>query len=109
MHLNGFSEDAYHYFDQVAQMYGPNSPGIMYQYNNEMVIQLGPCRVKCITFDGVWLANEEVLKTCCSCPGIRKCGWLVDVVQHSTQCVACHATMGSSSAQIICGREIGKI
>ena len=35
MHLSGFSEDAYHYFDQVAQMYGPNSPGIMYQYNNE--------------------------------------------------------------------------
>ena len=35
MNLNGFSEDAYHYFDQVAQMYGPNSPGIMYQYNNE--------------------------------------------------------------------------
>ncbi len=35
MNLNGFSEDAYRYFDQVAQMYGPNSPGIMYQYNNE--------------------------------------------------------------------------
>ena len=35
MNLNGFSEDAYQYFDQIARMYGPNSPGIMYQYNNE--------------------------------------------------------------------------
>lgn len=35
MNLSGFSEDAYKYLNQIAQMYGHNSPGIMYQYDNE--------------------------------------------------------------------------
>ena len=35
MNLNGFSDEAYKYFNQVAHLYGANSPGIMYQYNNE--------------------------------------------------------------------------
>ena len=35
MNLNGFSDEAYKYFSQVARLYGANSPGIMYQYNNE--------------------------------------------------------------------------
>ena len=35
MSLQGFSPDAYDYFDQVARESGPNSPGILYQYKNE--------------------------------------------------------------------------
>ena len=35
MNLNGFSDEAYEYFSQAARLYGANSPGIMYQYNNE--------------------------------------------------------------------------
>ncbi len=35
MNLKGFSDEAYKYFSQVAHLYGANSPGIMYQYNNE--------------------------------------------------------------------------
>ena len=35
MNLNGFSDEAYKYFNQVSRLYGANSPGIMYQYNNE--------------------------------------------------------------------------
>ena len=35
MNLNGFSDEAYKYFSQAARLYGANSPGIMYQYNNE--------------------------------------------------------------------------
>ena len=35
MNLNGFSDDAYKYLNEVAHLYGANSPGIMYQYNNE--------------------------------------------------------------------------
>ena len=35
MNLNGISDEAYKYFNQVAHLYGANSPGIMYQYNNE--------------------------------------------------------------------------
>ena len=33
--LQGFSTDAYEYLEHLAQKYGPNSPGILYQYKNE--------------------------------------------------------------------------
>ncbi|MFC1935730.1 hypothetical protein ACFLX9_03090 [Chloroflexota bacterium] len=35
LNLDGFSEDAYRYMATLAQRYGPNSPGILYQYKNE--------------------------------------------------------------------------
>ena len=35
MNLQGFSDEAYEYMRHVAQAYGPNSPGILYQYKNE--------------------------------------------------------------------------
>ena len=35
MHLQGFSDEAYEYFRHIAQEYGANSPGILYQYRNE--------------------------------------------------------------------------
>ena len=35
MNLQGFSSDAFEYFQHLAQEYGPNSPGVMYQYRNE--------------------------------------------------------------------------
>jgi len=35
LNLDGFSEDAYRYMEALAQRYGPNSPGILYQYKNE--------------------------------------------------------------------------
>ena len=35
MNLEGFSEDAYRYMETLAETYGPNSPGILYQYTNE--------------------------------------------------------------------------
>ena len=35
MNLNGFSSDAYDYMEHMSRVYGPNSPGIMYQYRNE--------------------------------------------------------------------------
>ncbi len=35
MNLAGFSDDAYTYFKSLSQQYGPNSPGILYQYRNE--------------------------------------------------------------------------
>lgn len=35
MNLEGFSDDAYSYFRHLSQQYGPNSPGILYQYRNE--------------------------------------------------------------------------
>ena len=35
MNLEGFSDDAYSYFRHLSQRYGPNSPGILYQYRNE--------------------------------------------------------------------------
>ena len=33
--LQGFSSDAYEYLRHLAREYGPNSPGILYQYKNE--------------------------------------------------------------------------
>lgn len=33
--LQGFSEDAYVYMEKLAQVYGHNSPGILYEYKNE--------------------------------------------------------------------------
>ena len=33
--LEGFSDDAYKYFEYLSQEYGPNSPGILYKYRNE--------------------------------------------------------------------------
>ena len=45
MNLEGFSDDAYSYFRHLSQQYGPNSPGILYQYRNEaekMDILSGP-------------------------------------------------------------------
>ena len=35
LNLQGFSPKAYEYLRNVAQRYGPNSPGILYQYKNE--------------------------------------------------------------------------
>ena len=35
MNLDGFSSDAYEYMEHMSRLYGPNSPGIMYQYRNE--------------------------------------------------------------------------
>lgn len=35
LNLDGFSEDAYRYMVALARRYGPNSPGILYQYKNE--------------------------------------------------------------------------
>ena len=35
MNLQGFSSEAYEYFQDVAVQAGPNSPGILYQYKNE--------------------------------------------------------------------------
>ena len=35
MNLEGFSDDAYSYFRHLSRQYGPNSPGILYQYRNE--------------------------------------------------------------------------
>ena len=35
LNLEGFSSEAYEYLTHLAETYGPNSPGIMYQYRNE--------------------------------------------------------------------------
>ena len=35
MNLQGFSSEAYEYLEHLAQNYGYNSPGILYQYKNE--------------------------------------------------------------------------
>ena len=35
MSLQGFSAEAYDYFRDLSRLYGPNSPGILYQYRNE--------------------------------------------------------------------------
>ena len=35
MSLRGFSPEAYEYLQHTAEKYGPNSPGILYQYKNE--------------------------------------------------------------------------
>ena len=36
MNLEGFSQDAYEYLQHLAQQYGPNSPGILYQYKKQV-------------------------------------------------------------------------
>ena len=33
--LNGFGDDAYRYFGDLARQFGPNSPGLLYSYSNE--------------------------------------------------------------------------
>ena len=35
INLSGFTSDAYQYFHHLAQEYGYNAPGILYQYKNE--------------------------------------------------------------------------
>ena len=35
MNVEGFSDEAYEYFQMIMQRHGPNSPGILYQYKNE--------------------------------------------------------------------------
>ena len=35
LNLQGFSSEAYEYLRHVAGKYGPNSPGVLYQYRNE--------------------------------------------------------------------------
>ena len=35
MNLKGFSSEALEYLQEMAQRYGPNSPGVLYQYRNE--------------------------------------------------------------------------
>ena len=32
MNLQGFSSEAFEYLQEMAQRYGPNSPGILYQF-----------------------------------------------------------------------------
>ncbi|MFL2664492.1 MAG: hypothetical protein ACJ0BB_00905 [Dehalococcoidia bacterium] len=34
LNISGFSKSAYEYMESVSSQYGPNSPGIMYQYSN---------------------------------------------------------------------------
>ena len=36
MNVKGFSSEAYEYFRETARTVGPNSPGILYQYKNEV-------------------------------------------------------------------------
>jgi hypothetical protein len=36
MNLQGFSSEAYEYFRNLAQQSGPNTPGILYHYKNEV-------------------------------------------------------------------------
>ena len=36
MSLQGFSPEAYEFLQYASQHYGPNSPGILYEYKNEM-------------------------------------------------------------------------
>ena len=36
MNLQGFSSEAYEYFRDLAQQSGPNTPGILYHYKNEV-------------------------------------------------------------------------
>lgn len=33
--LEGFGDDAYRYFGDLARQFGPNSPGLLYSYSNE--------------------------------------------------------------------------
>jgi len=35
MNLDGFSKEAYDYLRHISQQYGPNSPGILYQYQKQ--------------------------------------------------------------------------
>jgi hypothetical protein len=35
LNLNGFSDSAYEYMKHASRDYGPNSPGILYQYKNQ--------------------------------------------------------------------------
>jgi hypothetical protein len=35
MNLQGFSPEAFEYLREIARRYGPNSPGVLYQYKNE--------------------------------------------------------------------------
>lgn len=35
MNLEGFSDEAYDYFQRITSKHGPNAPGILYQYKNE--------------------------------------------------------------------------
>ena len=35
LNLDGFSPEAYEYFQEVSRQAGPNSPGILYEYKNE--------------------------------------------------------------------------
>jgi hypothetical protein len=35
MSLDGFSQEAYQYLQHISQQYGPNSPGILYQYKKQ--------------------------------------------------------------------------
>ena len=48
---------------------------VMVHCNTGCLDYLGPARVKVVAFDGVWLANEEVVKLVCYCPGPRLAGF----------------------------------
>ena len=37
LHLQGFSDDAYDYMRNISLIYGPNSPAIMYEYENKSI------------------------------------------------------------------------
>jgi hypothetical protein len=56
---------------------------VMFHYNKGCLEYLGPCRVKCVAFDGVWLSNEEVFKLVCYCPAVRMAGFFRPVVTPS--------------------------
>jgi hypothetical protein len=35
-HLDGFGEEAYQYFEELKRSYGPNTPGLLYRYSNQL-------------------------------------------------------------------------
>ena len=35
-HLDGFGEEAYEYFEELKRSYGPNTPGLLYRYSNQL-------------------------------------------------------------------------
>ena len=35
-HLEGFGEEAYQYFEELKRSYGPNAPGLLYRYANQL-------------------------------------------------------------------------
>jgi hypothetical protein len=63
--------------------------------------------VKCIALDGVWLSNEEVLKTGCYMPEIDEAYWLPDVV-HLWDSFSSYR-IGSAASSNLISKEVTKI